>query len=240
MTEEFDPIGLPPDGELKKLNEEFASKQPRDLIAYALERYAPRLIQACSFGAEDVALVDIIQGIRPETPMVYLDTNLLFPETYDLRDRIVARYALKPGQVIRAWARLTLKEQASRYGEELWLRDPDLCCRLRKVEPLGRALEGFSAWITGLRRDQAPTRANAGFVEWDGRFGLLKFNPLARWRAEDVWAYIQRNNVPYNALHDRCYPSLGCVPCTTPVLPGEDPRSGRWRETNKTECGLHR
>jgi phosphoadenosine phosphosulfate reductase len=107
------------------------------------------------------------------------------------------------------------------------------------VEPLGRALEGRRAWITGIRRDQAPTRANARIVEWDDRFGLVKVNPLARWASEDVWRYIRSRRVPYNVLHDRGYPSVGCRPCTSPVAPGEDPRAGRWRGTEKTECGLH-
>ncbi|MFN3682061.1 MAG: phosphoadenylyl-sulfate reductase, partial [Nitrospira sp.] len=118
-------------------------------------------------------------------------------------------------------------------------RDPDLCCRLRKVEPLIDVLKSFDAWITGIRRDQAPSRAQAGLIEWDAKFGLVKVNPLARWTWSDVWTYITLYEVPYNSLHDRNYPSIGCVHCTKPVKPGEDLRSGRWQGLAKTECGLH-
>ncbi|MGH7428717.1 MAG: phosphoadenylyl-sulfate reductase, partial [Candidatus Methylomirabilaceae bacterium] len=159
--------------------------------------------------------------------------------TYELRDRIVDRYGLLPSQMIQVTSLFTPDEQAARYGEALWSRDPDQCCQLRKVEPLARALNGYAAWITGIRRDQVITRANAGLVEWDKKFQLIKFNPLAKWSQADVWTYIRANEVPYNPLHDRNYPSIGCTYCTAPVLPGEDPRSGRWKNFEKTECGLH-
>ncbi|MEW6542821.1 MAG: phosphoadenylyl-sulfate reductase [Nitrospirota bacterium] len=230
----------PSDVELKALSDSFESKQPQDVLAYALERYGSRIVLACSFGAEDVALLDMIQRISPRTPLFYLDTDFLFPETYEVRDRLVARYGLQPQQVIQVKSKLTPEQQAARYGEALWARDPDKCCELRKVEPLTRVLGGYEAWITGIRRDQAPTRANAGLVEWDEKFQLVKFNPLAKWSAADVWAYIRVHEVPYNVLHDRNYPSIGCTHCTAPVQPGEDPRAGRWKNFAKTECGLHK
>lgn len=230
----------PSDEELKALSDAFEPRQPQDVLAYALERYFPGIVLACSFGAEDVALVDMLHRLNPRTPLFYLDTDFLFTETYELRDRIVARYGLLPGQAIQIKSLLTPETQAAQYGEALWLRDPDQCCRLRKVEPLARALRGYTAWITGIRRDQAPTRTHAGLVEWDQKFHLVKFNPLARWTQADVWAYIRANGVPYNPLHDRNYPSIGCTHCTAPVLPGEDSRSGRWKNFDKTECGLHK
>jgi len=226
--------------ELKKLSDSFESKHPQDVLAYALERYAPNIILACSFGAEDVVLVDMIQRINPRTKLFYLDTDFLFKETHDVRDRLVARYGLTPDQVIQVKSLLTPDQQAAQHGEALWSRNPDQCCQLRKVEPLTHVLSGYAAWITGIRRDQVPTRANAGLVEWDQKFQLVKFNPLAKWKAEDVWAYIKVHEVPYNELHDRHYPSIGCTHCTAPVMPGEDPRSGRWKNFGKTECGLHK
>ncbi|MFQ5991187.1 MAG: phosphoadenylyl-sulfate reductase [Nitrospiraceae bacterium] len=230
----------PSEEALRSLNDSLESKQPQDVLAYALDQYLDQIVLACSFGAEDVVLVDMIHRIKPGVPLLYLDTDFLFKETYEVMDRIVAKYALQPDQVIRVTSRLTPEEQATRYGEALWLQNPDQCCHLRKVEPLGRALSHYAAWITGIRRDQSPTRAHAPLVEWDARFALVKFNPLARWTATDIWTYIRDHEVPYNTLHDRNYPSIGCTHCTAPVLPGEDPRSGRWKQLGKTECGLHR
>ena len=230
----------PSDESLKALSDSFEAQQPWDVLTYALAHYPQNLILACSFGAEDVALVDMIHKIDPRTPLFYLDTDFLFPETYETRDRIVAKYGLLPAQVIQVKSLLTPNQQAAQYGDALWLREPDQCCNLRKVQPLTRILGGYAAWVTGIRRDQGPTRANAGLVEWDLRFGLIKFNPLAKWSADDVWTYIRLHDVPYNALHDRHYPSIGCTHCTAPVLPGEDSRAGRWKNFGKTECGLHK
>ena len=230
----------PPDEALRALSASFESKHPQDVVAYALERYSPRIILACSFGAEDVALVDMIHRLNPRIPLFYLDTDFLFTETYALRDRLVEKYGLLPEQVVQVKSLLTPEAQAADYGDALWSRNPDLCCQLRKVEPLTRVLAGYDAWITGIRRDQAPTRAEAGLVEWDRKFNLVKFNPLAKWTSTDVWTYLRLYEVPYNPLHDRNYPSIGCTHCTSPVLPGEDPRSGRWKDRSKIECGLHK
>ena len=240
MTTPVQQKARPTDEALKALSDSFESKQPQDVLAYALERYAPNIVLACSFGAEDVVLVDMIQKINPRTKLFYLDTDFLFKETHEVKDRLIEKYALRPEQVIQVKSLLTPDQQAAQYGDALWARNPDQCCQLRKVEPLARVLSGYAAWITGIRRDQAPTRANAGLVEWDRKFQLVKFNPLAKWKAEDVWAYIKIHEVPYNALHDQNYPSIGCTHCTAPVMPGEDPRSGRWKNFAKTECGLHK
>ncbi len=230
----------PTDEALKALSASFESKQPQDVLAYALERYVPNIVLACSFGAEDVVLVDMIHKINPRTKLFYLDTDFLFKETHKVKDRLIAKYGLQIEQVIQVKSLLTPEQQAAQHGEALWSRNPDQCCELRKIEPLTRVLSGYAAWITGIRRDQAPTRANAGLVEWDQKFNLVKFNPLAKWKSEDVWAYIKVHEVPYNELHDRHYPSIGCTHCTAPVMPGEDPRSGRWKDFAKTECGLHK
>ena len=224
---------------LKTLSDSFESKHPQEVLAYALERYSAKIVLACSFGAEDVVLVDMIHRIDPRTPAFYLDTDFLFMETYGVRDRLVEKYRRSGDQLIQVKSRLTPEQQAAEYGEALWSRNPDRCCELRKVEPLGRVLGGYAAWITGIRRDQAPSRAHAGLVEWDQKFQLVKFNPLAKWTAADVWTYIRVHDVPYNPLHDRNYPSIGCTHCTMPVMAGEDPRSGRWKDFGKTECGLH-
>lgn len=226
--------------DIRAWGESFEARQPQEVLAAAIERYAPKIVVACSFGAEDVVLVDMVHRINPTVPLFYLDTDFLFPETYSTRDRIIARYNLKPAQVIRVQSLLTPDRQAQQYGEALWASDPDRCCQLRKVEPMMRVLKGFDAWITGIRRDQAPTRANAKMIEWDGKFNLVKINPLAKWTWADVWTYIKVYEVPYNELHDRNYPSIGCTHCTKPVMPGEDPRSGRWQGREKTECGLHK
>lgn len=226
--------------DFKALSDSFEVKSPQDMLAYAIEKYHPKIVLACSFGAEDVVLVDMVHRINPTVPLFYLDTDFLFPETYATRDRVIERYDLKPAQVIQMKSLLTPHQQAESYGEALWTRKPDQCCQLRKVEPLTRVLTGYSAWITGIRRDQAPSRANAGLIEWDQKFELVKINPLARWTSTDVWTYIKTYEVPYNQLHDQNYPSIGCTYCTAPVAPGDDPRAGRWKNFAKTECGLHK
>ena len=222
--------------ELQHQSSVFESLPPQDVVRWGVEKFRGGLTLACSFGAEDVALVDMVARIDPSVTVFYLDTDYLFPETFEVRDRIVARYGVR---VVAVKPLLTIDEQAAAHGPDLFARQPDVCCKIRKVEPLRRHLGGFQAWITGIRRDQAPTRANAGLVEWDKMFNLVKLNPLARWKSEDVWAYIRTHDVPYNALHDRDYPSIGCYPCTRQVKPGEDPRAGRWANFSKKECGLH-
>jgi phosphoadenosine phosphosulfate reductase len=208
-----------------------------DVVAWVANRYRPEVVLACSFGVEDCALVDIVSRHAPNVGVFYLDTQLLFPETYATRDRLIARYGLRP---VRVLPRLDPERQAEAHGPALWRRDPDACCRMRKVEPLAAFLRGQRAWISGVRREQSPTRATAPFVEWDRRFGLAKANPLAVWTGRDVWRYVQEHDVPYNPLHDQGFPSIGCWPCTRAVRPGEDPRAGRWAGFDKTECGLHK
>ena len=227
-------------GDIQAWGESLENSQPQEILAAAVERYRPRVILACSFGAEDVVLLDMLHRIDSSVGLFYLDTDFLFRETYATRDRLIERYELKPAQVHQVKSLLTPEQQAEQHGEALWTSNPDRCCQLRKVEPLRRILDGYDAWITGIRREQAPTRANAKPIEWDNTFQLVKVNPLVRWTWADVWTYIKVYEVPYNPLHDQNYPSIGCTHCTKPVMPGDDPRSGRWQGREKTECGLHK
>jgi phosphoadenosine phosphosulfate reductase len=197
----------------------------------------PRIGFATGFGAEGCVIIDHIARAKLPIDLFTLDTGLLFPETYDLWEQLEHTYgvtirAVKPAE--------TLAEQAASLGDELWTRDPDRCCARRKVEPLARELARLDAWITAIRRDQTPERATAQVVERDAKFGIAKINPLVEWSHDDVWAYIYANDVPFNALHERGYPSIGCQPCTSAIVPGENLRAGRWRGADKRECGIHR
>ncbi|WP_079914960.1 phosphoadenylyl-sulfate reductase [Paenibacillus sp. 32352] len=221
---------------IQEAAEQFENQSPEALIAWAVEKF-PNITLACSFGAEDVVLVDMLQKVSPKTDIFYLDTNVHFKETYETRDRLQQHYGVEFVQVL---PKLTLADQAAQFGDELWKSNPTQCCNIRKVDPLSDILKNYDAWITGIRRDQAPTRANAKKVEYDTKFGLVKFNPIASWTSEDVWNYIRSHNIIYNPLHDRNYPSIGCEHCTRQVAAGEDPRAGRWSGFEKTECGLHK
>jgi len=225
------------DEELQVWAYRLEAKSPQEVLVKAVENYAGGLVLASSFGAEDVVLIDMLHKLAPTMPVFYLDTNKHFTETYATRDKLQERYSKTFIQVL---PKLTLAEQASAHGDNLWEKDPNLCCQIRKVEPLQRVLSGYQAWITGIRREQSPTRANAKKVEWDEKFNLVKFNPLADWTDGQVWEYIHANDVPYNPLHDNNYPSIGCSVCTRAVRHGQDPRAGRWAGFEKTECGLHK
>jgi phosphoadenylyl-sulfate reductase (thioredoxin) len=195
-----------------------------------------RLTFATGFGAEGCVIIDLIARAGLPIDLFTLDTGVLFPETYDLWRRLEQKY----GITIRGVrAEQTIPAQALVHGPKLWEREPDRCCELRKIIPLRAELAGFDAWITAIRRDQTAQRAYARVVERDTKFGLVKINPLLTWRHDDVWAHIYANDVPFNVLHERGYPSIGCQPCTQPVAAGEDPRAGRWRGSAKNECGLH-
>ena len=214
---------------------------PAEIIAWALRRFAGReIVLTTSFGMEGCALIDMVARHGVGLPVVYLDTMFLFPETYALRDRMGRRYPHLRFE--NRGTSLTPEDQAAHYGPELWRRDPDRCCALRKVEPMREALAGADVWLTGLMRSQSRERAGLGIVEWDWQYQLIKVNPLAGWDRRRVREYVMAHDVPYNELHDRGYPSVGCTHCTAPVTdiaPGEYSRSGRWAGTGKTECGLH-
>ena len=209
---------------------------PEDLLRWAFVVFGGYVEIASGFGAEGVVLIDIAARVQPEFRIFTLDTDFLFPETYSLMERIEKRYGIRVEKLKSA---LSPDEQEGLYGPSLWARDPDACCNLRKVEPLRRKLSQLRAWVTSIRRDQTPARAGAFKVEWDAKFHLVKINPLADWSAGKVWRYIHDHDLPYNSLHDRGYPSIGCTHCTRSVQPGEDARAGRWSGFNKTECGLH-
>jgi phosphoadenosine phosphosulfate reductase len=223
--------------ELKVISDGFEGASPDVVLYWAAGAFGDEVALATGFGAEGCVLIDMLARVTPRMRVFYLDTDLLFPETYALAERLRARYGVR---FERRATRLSLAAQSEVYGERLWERDPEECCRLRKVEPLREMLGGLRAWVTAIRREQTPARAGAGIVERDAKFGLVKINPLAAWSARDVWDYVSKHDVPYNPLHDLNYASVGCVPCTTPVCIGEDPRAGRWRGAAKTECGLHR
>jgi phosphoadenosine phosphosulfate reductase len=191
---------------------------------------------ASGFGPEGMVLIDIAAKVQPEFRIFTLDTDFLFPETYSLMKQIEKRYGLR---VERIKPSLTPEEQERFHGPALWSLDPDACCNLRKVEPLRKKLSQLRAWVTSIRRDQTAARSGALKVEWDAKFHLVKINPLVDWTTAKVWRYIHDHDLPYNPLHDRGYPSIGCTHCTRSVQPGEDDRAGRWSGLNKTECGLH-
>ncbi|MCM3906064.1 MAG: phosphoadenylyl-sulfate reductase [Pyrinomonadaceae bacterium] len=223
-------------GDLDAKAAELETADPEDVLRWAIDEFGPDIALATGFGVEGCVLVAMLSNISRGTRIFYLDTDLLFPETYALRGQLEVRYGVR---FERGATRLSLGDQAVEHGERLWEREPNLCCQLRKVEPLREMLSGLRAWVTGIRRDQSPERASARTVERDEKFDLIKINPLVAWSAIDVWRYIVKYDVPYNPLRDRGYPSIGCVPCTTPVLIGESPRAGRWRGSDKTECGIH-
>ncbi len=221
---------------LKPVSAQLEGRRPEEILRWGVDNFAPGLALATGFGAEGVVLLHQLAQIAPETTIFYLDTELLFPETYALRDELAERLGLT---FTRVATRLSLEEQAAQHGAALWSRDPNQCCNLRKVQPLREHLAFKDAWITAIRRDQTANRAKAGLVEWDNANGLVKINPLAAWTKADVWAYLHIHALPYNKLHDQGYASIGCWPCTRAIAPGEDERAGRWSGFGKTECGIH-
>lgn len=222
---------------LAHLQEAFADAPPTAVLTWAFKAFAPQICLASSFGPQSIVLMHLISQLRPETTVFYLDTELLFLETYTLRAQLEQRLGLN---IVRVTPQLSVDDQARLHGPELWALRPDQCCELRKVQPLRRFLQDQRAWITGVRRDAGPSRAAAELVEWDHANGLMKLNPLVEWSKGQVWDYLRQHDLPTNALHQRGYPSIGCRPCTRPVLDGEDERAGRWDGFEKTECGIHR
>jgi phosphoadenosine phosphosulfate reductase len=200
----------------------------------------PRGWATCNYvvaaNMQDAVLIDHAAKVRPGVPVLFLDTGYHFAETIGTRDAIESGYDIR---VLNVTPEHTVAEQDDLMGKDLFARAPNECCRLRKVVPLTKALHGYSAWVTGLRRVEAPTRANAPVISFDEAFHLVKVNPLATWTDQDVQDYIEKNNVLVNPLVDEGYPSIGCAPCTVKPAEGADPRSGRWQGQAKTECGLH-
>ena len=209
---------------------------PQHALSWAFETFGNTIAISSAFGAEGMVLIDMASRINKDFRLFTVDTEFLFSETYNLMDRIEEKYGIT---IERVYSALSPEEQQRVHGEALWTRNPDQCCNLRKVEPLRRKLGELNAWITSIRRDQTSVRSSAKRIEWDAKFGLVKVNPIVDWSSKQVWRYIHDHDVPYNALHDQDYPSIGCTHCTRAVRPGEDPRAGRWPGFSKTECGLH-
>lgn len=226
----------------EKLNNDLLNKSPEEVLRYFLSEYGDKIALASSLSIEDQVLTDMIVKINKQSKIFTLDTGRLFPETYDLIHRTNKFY----GIFIHAFFPESSKVEAmvNSKGINLFYESVEnrkLCCNIRKIEPLKRAFKGLDAWICGLRREQSVTRKDVKMIEWDEGNGLLKINPLIEWSEEGTWAYIKEHNVPYNELHDKGFPSIGCQPCTRAIKKGEDIRAGRWwweRPENR-ECGLH-
>ncbi len=222
-------------GELAALNDRFETAEPGEIIRWAVETFGDGLSVGASFGgASGAAILHMAASLKPNVHVFALDTDYLFEETQTNMRESVEKLGLRNLNVYKS--KLTHEEQAKAHGAALWMRDPDLCCELRKVEPNTRALAGKTAWIAGLRRDQSEARAAVPIVARNERFGLVKINPLANWDESQTWKYVLDNGVPYNSLLNQGYTSIGCYNCT---LPGVQGRAGRWQGFEKDECGLH-
>jgi phosphoadenosine phosphosulfate reductase len=209
-------------------------KSPQEILRWAADTFGDRFCVSSSMG--DGVLSSLAGSVKPGIDVIFLDTGYHFPETIGTRDAVDQVYDVQVRTVLPL---LSVNEQDAQHGPELWRSDPDSCCAMRKVEPLNRALEGYDAYASGIRRDEAESRADTAVVEWDEKRGKVKVNPIAAWTQDDVDAYIEDNGILVNPLAYDGYPSIGCAPCTHRVAEGEDPRSGRWKGSSKTECGLH-
>ena len=229
--------------DIKKINADFEKRSPEELLKWVLKEFSPKIALASSFGAEDVALIDMLVPLDPKISVFTLDTGRLNEETYEVMDRIRLKYKISIESYFPDRKKVEALERTKGfYSFKESVENRKECCAIRKVEPLNRALKGRAAWITGLRRDQSVTRTGVDKIEIDDSHGgIFKINPLADWTNEQVWNYIKKNKVPYNRLHDQGYPSIGCSPCTRAVKAGEDIRAGRWWWENPEhkECGLH-
>jgi phosphoadenosine phosphosulfate reductase len=213
---------------------ELAGASADDLLRWTDENFGGNYIVASNM--QDAVLVDLASKVRPGVDVLFLDTGYHFVETIGTRDAVEAVYDIN---VVNVTPENSVAKQDELFGKDLFAREASECCRMRKVEPLSKALRGYSAWVTGIRRVEAPTRANAPLISWDKAFGLVKINPIAAWSDEDMQNYIDANDVLVNPLVFEGYPSIGCAPCTAKPVEGADPRSGRWAGQTKTECGLH-
>jgi phosphoadenosine phosphosulfate reductase len=221
--------------QLSRTDSQIEALPAEDVLLWAYEEFGERLCLTCSWQKQSSVLVHMVSQLGLGIDVVELDTQLFFKETYETRERLVERYNLT---LIQPEV-LTVAEQHKREGPNLWESQPDRCCHIRKVEPLIEALRPYDAWVSGIRRDQSPSRAGARKVERSERYGVWKVQPLADWSEEDVWAYIMANDIPYNPLHDAGYRSIGCIPCTRPTRADEEERAGRWAGSDKLECGIH-
>ena len=232
------PTGLSPElaAEIADVAGRLAASGPEEILAWACERFGSRLTMATAFGVEGCLIIHFLAKLSSDVRVFNLDTGYQFVETLEVRQKILQRYGM---EVEYVRPETTREEYEKLHGGPLHGVRPDLCCHDRKVIPLRRALAGYSAWISSIRKDQTADRGQAKVVQWDAKFKLVKVNPLLNWDKSAVWKVVLEEKVPYNSLHDQGYPSIGCQPCTTAVADGEDERSGRWRGKVKKECGLH-
>ncbi|MEK5070392.1 phosphoadenylyl-sulfate reductase [Sporosarcina sp. FSL K6-1508] len=214
------------------------AKGALNVLRWAYKEYDDELVYACSFGVEGIVMIDLISQIKSTAKVVFLDTGLHFKETYALIDKVKQLYPQLKIELKKPI--LTVEEQADEYGAELWARQPDQCCHMRKVIPLRETLSNATAWLSGLRREQSPSRSLTNFVNKDETFQSVKICPLIHWSWTDIWDYVDKHELPYNPLHDQGYPSIGCAPCTIQGDTTTGSRSGRWANQTKTECGLHK
>ena len=222
--------------ELANASAELESATPSEILHWAVDRFAPHFTMATAFGPEGMTIIHLLSQIAPETPIFNLETGYQFQETLDLRERVRQRYGIT---VEYKYPELTVAQYEAKHGGPVYKTNPNQCCFDRKLKVLHEAARGKHAWASAIRRDQSPDRARAPIVGWDRKFQLVKISPLANWTKNDVWSLITKEDIPYNPLHDRGYPSVGCEPCTRAVGIGEDERAGRWSGFQKTECGLH-
>ncbi len=222
--------------ELEERSAEFETATPREIIAWAADRFGDELTMGTAFGPEGMVILHWLAEVAPTTPVFNLDTGYQFAETLELRDQVAERYGI---EVAMLKPELTVEQYEAKHGGPLYKTDPNQCCFDRKLAVLKKAIVGKSAWISAIRRDQSADRAKAPIIGWDKKFGLIKVNPLANSTKSDIWNLIVKEEIPYNPLHDKGYTSIGCWPCTRAVIFGEDERAGRWSGTEKTECGLH-
>lgn len=232
------PIAASPEllAELAEYSRSLETASPREIIAWAVEKYHPKLTMATAFGPEGCYILYLLSQVQPKVHVFNLDTGYQFEETLALRDKIAAKYGI---EVEMKRPDSTVAEYEAKHGGPLYKSQPDQCCFDRKITVLRKAVVGWTAWMSAIRRDQSPFRANAPIVGWDGKFGLVKINPLANSTKKTVWKELLDHDVPYNELHDSGYTSIGCWPCTRPVGESDDERAGRWVGFAKTECGLH-
>ncbi len=216
-------------------SENSKGKGAYDVLEWAYKQYGDRLLYACSFGVEGSVLLHLISQVKPDAKVLFLDTGLHFPETYETIEKTEKRYPLL--HIERKQPDLSVEEQGVQHGQELWKSNPDLCCQMRKIQPLEEELRKVDAWVSGLRREQSATRKNVNYLNKDERFQLVKVCPLIHWTWDEIWAYVRKYDLPYNLLHDADYPSIGCAPCTKAVT--SNSRDGRWQGQGKLECGLH-
>lgn len=224
------------------LNDRFEGAAPVEILRHFLSDFNGKIVLSTSLGAEDQVLTEMVVSINPSVRIFTLDTGRMFPETYDAIEMTNARYKVNIEVFFPDYRQV--EEMVREKGINLFyesIENRKLCCHIRKIEPLKRALAGLDVWISGLRRAQSVTRENLHTVEWDENNNMIKVNPLINWSEEEVWEYIKQKNIPYNKLHDKGFPSIGCQPCTRAVEPGEDIRAGRWWWENpeNKECGLH-